>query len=160
MIEWCLYWLVLVENMEGETTPKKKKTKTHPHTQKNQHKSHLHLRFFYETNPDITIPPNSLSDLFFRCFCFSSFITVLVKDLESGMTAIFPLALHHFISSIYHLTVCSLVTHYGISKLKMKGVVDDWLLSNYPECLSKAVGRRHKPHLAVILTVKFIAHFC
>lgn len=61
----------------------------------------------------------------FSDISFSSFITVFIKDLESGMTAIFPLTLHHFISSTYHLTMCSLVTHYGIIKLKMKGVVDD-----------------------------------
>lgn len=76
------------------------------------------------------------------------------------MTSIFPLALHHFISSTYHLTMCSLAAHYGIIKLKVKGVVDDRLFPKYPECLSKAVGRRHKHHFAIMVNVKFTAQLC
>lgn len=41
------------------------------------------------------------------------------------MTAIFPIALQHFISITYHFAMCTLVTHYGIIKLKIKYVVDD-----------------------------------
>lgn len=41
------------------------------------------------------------------------------------MTVVFPIALQHFISSTYHLTMCSLVAHNRIIKLKMEGIVAD-----------------------------------
>ena len=131
-----------MKNTQGKTTPPKVS----------------HLQYFCETSPDITIPANfSCSDSVSSHFHLSSFIVAFATDLEAGMTAVFPIALQHFISRTHHLAMRFLVTHFRIIKLNMEGVVDDCLLSDYPECLSKAVGRRHKLHFAVICTVSFTA---
>lgn len=54
------------------------------------------------------------------------------------MTVIFPIALQHFISSTYHLEMCSLVAHSRIITLKMEGVVDDCY-----SLITQSVCQRH-----------------